>query len=79
VKILNKEYPLKARVVKLGGFSAHADKTEMLRFLKDSKLRIKKIAAVHGEEEQTLAFEKFLKNEGFSVMVPRVGETLQIK
>jgi len=79
VKILNKQYPLKARVVKLGGFSAHADKTEMLRFLKDSKLRVKKIAAVHGEEEQTLAFEKFLEKEGFNVMVPRVGETVQIR
>jgi len=79
VKILNKEYPLTAQVVKLGGFSAHADKTEMLRFLKDSKLRIKKIAAVHGEEEQTLAFEKFLENEGFNVVVPRAGETVQIR
>jgi metallo-beta-lactamase family protein len=79
VKILNKEYPLRAQVVKLGGFSAHADKTEMLRFLKDSKFRIKKIAAVHGEEEQTLAFEKFLENEGFDVIVPRVGETVQIR
>jgi len=78
VKILNKEYPLKARVVKLGGFSAHADKVEMLRFLKDSKLRIKKIAAVHGEEAQTLAFQKFLEKEGFNVVVPRAGETLQI-
>ncbi len=79
IKILNKEYPLKARVEKLGGFSAHADKAEMLRFLKASRLRIKKIAAVHGEEEQTLAFEKFLENEGFNVIVPRVGETVQIR
>jgi len=79
VKILNKEYPLLAQVVNLGGFSAHADKTEMLRFLKDSKLRVKKIAAVHGEEEQTLAFEKFLEKEGFDVIVPRAGETVQIR
>ena len=78
VKILNKEYPLKARVVKLGGFSAHADKNELLRFLKESKLRIKKIAAVHGEEDQTLAFEKFLESAGFDVIVPRAGETFTI-
>lgn len=79
VKILGKEYPLKARVVQIGGFSAHADRDEMLRFLKESKLRIKKIAAVHGEEEQTLAFAKTLENEGYNVVVPRVGETIQIK
>jgi len=44
VKFMNKEYPLKARVVRLGGFSAHADKSEMIRFLKESNLKVKKIA-----------------------------------
>lgn len=78
VKILGKRYPLKARVVELGGFSAHADRTEMLRFLKESNLNIRKIAAVHGEEEQTLAFVKFLKEEGFTVTAPRAGETITI-
>jgi metallo-beta-lactamase family protein len=75
MKILNKEYPLKAHVVKLGGFSAHADKNELVEFLKSSNLRIKRIALVHGEEAQSLAFEKTLKNEGFSVFVPKPGDT----
>jgi len=79
VKILGKEYPLLARVVKIGGFSAHADKTEMLRFLKQSNLRIKKIALVHGEEEQSLPFAEELQREGFAVTVPRRGETMKIK
>ena len=78
VRILGKEYPLKARVVQLGGFSAHADQAEMLRFLRESNLSIKKIAAVHGEEEQTLAFADFLRGEGFSVIAPRPGETVEI-
>ena len=79
VRIFGKEYPLKARVVELGGFSAHADQTEMLRFLKESNLNIMKIAAVHGEEQQTLAFVQFLKGEGFTVIAPRAGETVAIK
>ncbi|MCJ7499568.1 MBL fold metallo-hydrolase, partial [bacterium] len=79
VRILGKEYPLKARVVEIGGFSAHADQTEMLRFLKESNLNIRKIAAVHGEEQQTLAFVQFLKGEGFTVIAPRAGETVHIK
>jgi metallo-beta-lactamase family protein len=78
VKILNKEYPLQARVVKIGGFSAHGDRHEMVRFLKESKLNIKRIAVVHGEEEQSLAFCEFLKKEGFDAIVPRVGETLTV-
>jgi len=78
LKFLNKAYPLKAHVVKVGGFSAHADKTEMLRFLKQSNLRIKQIALVHGEEDQTFAFARWLGKEGFSVKVPAAGETINI-
>jgi len=66
-------------VVRLGGFSAHADKNEMHRFLKQSNLKVKKIALVHGEEDQTLAFAEDLKADGFEITVPRRGETLEIK
>ena len=78
LKILNKEYPLKAHVVKLGGFSAHADKNEMLHFLEASNLSVKRIALVHGEEEQTLAFAEDLRNKGYDVVVPRPAETIII-
>ena len=37
VNIFNKAYPMKARVVELGGFSAHGDKEELLCFLQKSK------------------------------------------
>lgn len=79
VRIFNKEYPMKAHVVRLGGFSAHADKKEMLHFLKNSNLKIKKIALVHGEEDQILSFAESLKKEGFSVVVPRHGESVEVK
>ena len=78
VRFMNKEYPLKAQVVKLGGFSAHADKSEMHRFLKKSNLKIKKIALVHGEEDQSLAFADYLKDNGFAVTVPKKGETIEV-
>jgi metallo-beta-lactamase family protein len=78
VKFFNKEYPLKARVVAIDGFSAHADKNEMLRFLKESNLNVKKIAVVHGEEDQSMAFGQTLKGAGYSVVVPRMGETIQV-
>ncbi len=78
LKFFNKEYPLKAHVADIDGFSAHADKNEMLRFLKESNLNVKKIAVVHGEEDQTLAFAKTLQKEGFSVVAPRMGETVQV-
>ncbi|MDP7422688.1 MAG: MBL fold metallo-hydrolase RNA specificity domain-containing protein, partial [bacterium] len=79
LKILGKEYPLKARVARIDGFSAHGDRNEMLHFLKDSNLDIKRIAVVHGEEEQCFAFAKQLEQEGYQSEVPKMGETIEVK
>lgn len=78
VRFYNKDYPLKARVVTLGGFSAHGDKKELTRVLKESNLRIKKIALVHGEEDQSLAFADYLRGEKFDVFVPRHGQSITV-
>jgi metallo-beta-lactamase family protein len=78
VRILNKEYPLKAQVIKLNGFSAHADRHEMLRFLKATNLEIRKIALVHGEESQSLAFAGMLRDNRYDVLVPKAGQTLVV-
>uniref|UniRef100_A0A7C4RSG0 MBL fold metallo-hydrolase n=1 Tax=Desulfatirhabdium butyrativorans TaxID=340467 RepID=A0A7C4RSG0_9BACT len=78
VRFLNKEYPLKAHVVRLGGFSAHADKKELMRFLKETNLTFGKIAVVHGEEEQSLAMEEALVKEGFQAFVPFPGQSVDI-
>ncbi|MEW5908491.1 MAG: MBL fold metallo-hydrolase [Thermodesulfobacteriota bacterium] len=79
VKFLNKIYPLKAKVVNLGGFSAHADRNEMIRLLKTSNLTIRQIAVVHGEEDQALPFAEALEKEGYRAFVPRLGETIRIR
>jgi metallo-beta-lactamase family protein len=78
LRFMNKEYPLKANVVKIDGLSAHADKNEMLRFLKESNLLVKRIAVIHGEEEQSIPFAAALEREGFNVLVPRRGETVTV-
>jgi metallo-beta-lactamase family protein len=79
LSILNKVYPLNARVFNLGGFSAHADRKEMLEFLKKSGLKIKKIAVVHGEEEQSVAFSDLLQRSGYNAWVPAAGETMVLE
>ncbi|MGD8252578.1 MAG: MBL fold metallo-hydrolase, partial [Desulfobacterales bacterium] len=78
LRFFNKTYPLNARVSKIGGFSAHGDRNEMLRFLKSSNLNIKHIALVHGEESQSLAFADFLEKAGYRVSVPHLGDTMDI-
>ena len=78
LKILGKEYPLHAHISKLGGFSAHADRDEMLRFLKECNLNIKRIAVVHGEEKQSLAFAGHLTQAGYEAFVPYLGQTVTV-
>jgi len=78
MRFYNKDYPLKARVVTLGGFSAHGDRNELMRVLRDSNLEVKKIALVHGEEEQTLAFAEYLRAEGYNVVVPLHGQSVEV-
>jgi metallo-beta-lactamase family protein len=79
LKFLGKEYPLKARVVTLGGFSAHGDRNEMTHWLKESNLNIKRIAVVHGEEDQSLAFANHLIKLNYNAFVPKTGETVSVK
>jgi metallo-beta-lactamase family protein len=76
--ILGKTYPLHALVVKLGGFSAHADQSEMTRFLKKGNLKVKRIAVVHGEEDQSLKFADYLNENGFNATVPQRGESIKL-
>ena len=79
LRFLNKYYPLRAHVVKIDGLSVHADKNDLMHFLKKSNLRVKKIAIVHGEEEQSLPFAERLRGEGYSVFVPKRGETVEVR
>jgi metallo-beta-lactamase family protein len=78
LRVLGKEYPLNAQVRKIDGFSAHGDQDEMLRFIEKSNLKIKKIALVHGDEDQTLAFADVLRGKGYDVFVPKVGSTVDL-
>lgn len=78
LKFLNKEYPLQARVVHLDGFSAHADSVEMLKFLKSANLSVRRVAVVHGEADQAMAFADRLHQAGYAAQVPRPGESIAL-
>ncbi len=78
IKILGKSYPLRAKVEKIGGFSAHADKHELERIISKSNLQIKKIGIVHGEKEQSAAFAERLQQKGYDVVVPMPGDKISL-
>ena len=78
VKILGKSYPLRAHVEKIGGFSAHADRHELMRVVLESNLKVKDIAVVHGEADQSAAFAQRLKEKGYNAFVPKPGDRFKL-
>jgi metallo-beta-lactamase family protein len=79
VRILGQQYKVKAKVVKIEGFSAHADKNELLAWLKKFKKPPKRVFVVHGETESALAFGNFVrKKTGWEVTVPEYDQTINL-
>jgi len=71
VRILGQEYPVNAKVVQVNGFSAHADKNELLEWLSGLKKSPRKVFIVHGEPDSALHFGDFIRQKtGWEVLVP---------
>jgi metallo-beta-lactamase family protein len=61
VNIFGEPYEVRARVASIDAFSGHADKNELTRYVKALTGDIKKIAVIHGEEAQCLAWATTLR------------------
>jgi len=81
VKIFGDEYEVKADVECINAFSAHADYTEMTKWLKTiDTSRLKKIFMVHGEKSAQEFFQNYLKENGFpNVQIVKYGETYELE
>lgn len=76
VKIFGETFSVRARVEVMDSFSAHADYTELIQFLKcQDPLKVKTLFLVHGEYENQVVFKQKLEAEGFhSIEIPEQGE-----
>jgi metallo-beta-lactamase family protein len=76
VKIFGEAFSVRARVEVMDSFSAHADYTELIQFLKcQDPLQVKTLFLVHGEYENQLAFKHKLEAEGFhNIEIPEQGQ-----
>jgi metallo-beta-lactamase family protein len=79
VKILGEEYRVAARIMKISGFSAHADRQQLLSWSSELGGRPKRTFVVHGDlpNSQALAKElrKQLKHDAY---IPRPFETVKL-
>lgn len=80
VNIFGEPHQVRARVASIDSFSGHADKNELRRYVEAIQGDIKKIAVVHGEEEQALAFGEVLREmkPKAEVLVPEYQQILEI-
>jgi metallo-beta-lactamase family protein len=79
VKILGQWVPVNCNVEKVGGFSAHADWHEVLRWLKDLPAPPRQTFVTHGEVGSATAMAEHIKETfGWTVEVPDYGETFEL-
>lgn len=79
VKILGETIHVKATVRGLGGFSAHGDRSDLVRWLKPMMHHHPRVVLTHGESNAIIDFAHLLKSE-FDVVaeVPKLGDVIQI-
>jgi metallo-beta-lactamase family protein len=71
VRILGQMYKVRAKVVQIQGFSAHADKEELLRWLGTLQKPPRKLFVVHGEASSAEHFAAYVRDKtGWDVIVP---------
>jgi len=80
VKIFGEEIQINAKICSLEGFSGHADREGIIRWIKNFRSKPKKIFVVHGEEEATEEISRKIEEElKISTHIPELGETLSIE
>jgi metallo-beta-lactamase family protein len=79
VRILGRTYPVGADVKQIHGFSAHADRDELLRWLSALK-QPKHVFITHGEETVCASFADYVKQQtGWETSVPKHGDEVVLE
>lgn len=76
VKIFGEEYNLKAEVIEMHSFSAHADHNDLIEFASQfDRRKLKNIYLVHGEPDAQNALAGALRNLNFNnITIPKRGD-----
>ncbi len=79
LRILGQEHERRAEVETIGGYSAHADQTELRAWVRRLGGPIRRAFVVHGEPLALAAMATMLKEEGVpDVRIPKHGESFDL-
>jgi metallo-beta-lactamase family protein len=79
VRILGQDHEVRAEIESLGGYSAHADRSELRSWVRRLGGPVRRAFVVHGEGDALTAMTALLREEGVrEVHVPKHGETVDL-
>ena len=76
VHIMGEEVAVRAGIWTINGFSAHADREELLRWI--SGAETSRVALVHGEEHALTALAQGISASGKNVYIPSPGDHIEL-
>lgn len=80
VRIHGKLHKVRARIEQINGFSAHADKDDLMKWLGHLQSTPKRVFLTHGEEDAALALADTIhKKKGWQVSVPGYKEEWELE
>jgi metallo-beta-lactamase family protein len=79
VQILGEVVPIKAQIIKIGGYSAHADQVKLIEWVKPMSSSLKKVFLVHGEpESMKILAQKMTEELDLEVSIPNFQDIIAL-
>ena len=79
VRIHGRRFKVRARIAQIHGFSGHADRSDLLRWLGAFRKPPRKLFLTHGEAEAAEALAAHIRRElGWTVEIPAYGDATDL-
>jgi metallo-beta-lactamase family protein len=77
IRLLGRDVEVNSKIEIIEGFSAHADKVGLLKWLKNFSSK-PKVFIIHGDEDQMVALSKTLTKEKYENYIPSLDEEINL-
>jgi metallo-beta-lactamase family protein len=76
MKIVGEDIKVQAQIHTMGGFSAHAGQSQLIKWLNGFTAKKPKLFLVHGEENAKLTLQEAVKETGWAATIPTIDQTI---
>ncbi len=80
VRIYGQPRPIRAKIAQIHGFSAHADRDDLMKWLSRLSVEPRHVFITHGEQSAAESFSRYLNEKtGFETSVPAYGTKVRLE